>query len=116
MSTEKYDGGELLIEALDDLGVDVIFSSPGSEWAPAWEALARRQTEGVPTPRYLDLMHETVAVGMATGYGLVTRRVQAVLLHAAPGLLQGSMAVHGALLAGVGMVVTSSRVDHVRRR
>lgn len=105
---KKYDGGELLIEAFDDLGVDVIFSSPGSEWAPAWEALARRQAEGVPTPRYLDLMHETVAVGMATGYGLVTRRVQAVLLHAAPGLLQGSMAVHGALLAGVGMVVTSS--------
>ncbi len=107
-ATLRYDGGELLIEAFDDLGVDVIFSSPGSEWAPAWEALARRQAEGIPTPRYLDLMHETVAVGMATGYGLVTRRVQAVLLHAAPGLLQGSMAVHGALLAGVGMVVTSS--------
>ncbi|MDT0143211.1 thiamine pyrophosphate-binding protein [Microbacterium sp. PRC9] len=108
MTAKKYDGGELLIEAFDDLGVDVIFSSPGSEWAPAWEALARRQADGVPTPRYLDLMHETVAVGMATGYGLVTRRVQAVLLHATPGLLQGSMAVHGALLAGVGMVVTSS--------
>ncbi|SFR89415.1 acetolactate synthase-1/2/3 large subunit [Microbacterium sp. cf046] len=108
MSEPKYDGGEVLIAALDDLGVDVIFSSPGSEWAPAWEALARRQADGVPTPRYLDLMHETVAVGMATGYGLVTRRVQAVLLHAAPGLLQGSMAVHGALLAGVGMVVASS--------
>lgn len=108
MSEEKYDGGEVLIAALDDLGVDVIFSSPGSEWAPAWEALARRQAAGIPTPRYLDLMHETVAVGMATGYGLVTRRVQAVLLHAAPGLLQGSMAIHGALLAGVGMLVTSS--------
>lgn len=107
-ATEKYDGGELLIEAFEDLGVDVIFSSPGSEWAPAWEALARREADGIPSPRYLDLMHETVAVGMATGYGLVTRRVQAVLLHAAPGLLQGSMAVHGALLAGVGMVVTSS--------
>ncbi|GAA5034363.1 thiamine pyrophosphate-binding protein [Microbacterium fluvii] len=108
MTTQGYDGGELLIDAFEDLGVDVVFSSPGSEWAPAWEALARRQAEGVPSPRYIDLMHETVAVGMATGYGLVTRRVQAVLLHAAPGLLQGSMAVHGALLAGVGMVVTSS--------
>ncbi len=103
-----YDGGELLIAALSDLGVDVIFSSPGSEWAPAWEALARLQAEGGAAPRYLDLTHETVAVGMATGYGLVARRVQAVLLHAAPGLLQGSMALHGALLAGVGMVVASS--------
>ncbi|MCC2033223.1 thiamine pyrophosphate-binding protein [Microbacterium allomyrinae] len=106
--TQTYDGGELLIDALTDLGVDVVFSSPGSEWAPAWEAFARRQEAGESAPRYLDLTHETVAVGMATGYGLVTRRVQAVLLHAAPGLLQGSMAVHGALLAGVGMVVASS--------
>ncbi|GAA1940165.1 thiamine pyrophosphate-binding protein [Agromyces allii] len=106
--TKTYDGGELLIDALTDLGVDVVFSSPGSEWAPAWEAFARRQAEGEAAPRYLDLTHETVAAGMATGYGLVTRRVQAVLLHAAPGLLQGSMAVHGALLAGVPMVVASS--------
>ncbi|MFT4211161.1 MAG: thiamine pyrophosphate-binding protein [Microbacterium sp.] len=108
MTGPRYDGGELLIEAFDDLGVDVIFCSSGSEWAPAWEAIARRQADEVPTPRYLDLTHETVAVAMATGYGLVTRRVQAVLLHATPGLLQGAMAVHGALLAGVGMVVTSS--------
>ncbi|MDX2376335.1 thiamine pyrophosphate-binding protein [Microbacterium sp. LRZ72] len=103
-----YDGGELLIAAFNDLGVEYIFSSPGSEWAPAWEALARRQAKGSPAPVYFDLTHETVAVGMATGYGLVTRRVQAVLLHAAPGLLQGATAIHGALLAGVGMVVASS--------
>ncbi|MFE1043884.1 thiamine pyrophosphate-binding protein [Streptomyces sp. NPDC058830] len=73
-----------------------------------WESLARRHRDGEPAPTYLDLTHETVAVGMATGYGLVERRPQGVLLHAAPGLLQGSMAVHGALLAGVPMVVTSS--------
>ncbi|BDZ64821.1 thiamine pyrophosphate-dependent enzyme [Agromyces mangrovi Wang et al. 2018] len=106
--TQTYDGGELLIDAFTDLGVDVVFCSSGSEWAPAWEAFARRRAAGEPAPRYLDLTHETVAVGMATGYGLVTRRTQAVLLHATPGLLQGSMAVHGALLAGVPMVVASS--------
>ncbi|GAA1468993.1 thiamine pyrophosphate-binding protein [Microbacterium thalassium] len=106
--TQTYDGGELLIDALTDLGVDVVFCSSGSEWAPAWEAFARRQEAGEPAPRYIDLTHETVAGGMATGYGLVTRRTQAVLLHATPGLLQGAMAVHGALLAGVPMVVASS--------
>ncbi|MFV0373666.1 thiamine pyrophosphate-binding protein [Microbacterium sp.] len=106
--TEAYDGGELLIDALSDLGVDVVFCSSGSEWAPAWEAFARRQDAGEPAPRYIDLTHETLAGGMATGYGLVTRRTQAVLLHAAPGLLQGAMAVHGALLAGVPLVVASS--------
>ncbi|MGW0782732.1 thiamine pyrophosphate-dependent enzyme [Streptomyces sp. NPDC002913] len=102
------DGGDAVVSAFNAVGADYIFCSSGSEWAPVWESLARRHRDGEPAPAYLDLTHETVAVGMATGYGLVARRPQGVLLHAAPGLLQGSMAIHGALLAGVPMVVTSS--------
>lgn len=108
MTTAHYDGGELMIAAFNAAGIDYVFCASGSEWAPVWEAFARRAADGRPGPTYLDLWHETVAVAMATGYGLVTRRPQAVLLHTVPGLLQGGMAVHGALLAGVGMVVTSS--------
>ncbi|WP_327426389.1 thiamine pyrophosphate-dependent enzyme [Streptomyces sp. NBC_01236] len=107
-NTPGVDGGDAVVSAFNAVGADYIFCSSGSEWAPVWESLARRHRDGEPAPEYLDLTHETVAVGMATGYGLVTRRPQGVLLHAAPGLLQGSMAVHGALLAGVPMVVTSS--------
>lgn len=106
--TPGTDGGDAVVSAFNAVGADYIFCSSGSEWAPVWESLARRHRDGDPAPEYLDLTHETVAVGMATGYGLVARRPQGVLLHAAPGLLQGSMAVHGALLAGVPMVVTSS--------
>ncbi|GLW28011.1 thiamine pyrophosphate-dependent enzyme [Actinoplanes regularis] len=106
--TYQTDGGDAVVSAFNAVGVDYIFSSPGSEWAPVWESLARHHRDGLPCPRYLDLLHETVAVGMATGYALVTHRTQAVLLHAGPGLLQGSMAVHGALLAGVPMVMASS--------
>jgi len=102
------DGGDAVVSAFNAVGADDIFCSSGSEWAPVWESLARHHRDGIPCPQYLDLTHETVAVGMATGYGLVRRRPQGVLLHAAPGLLQGSMAIHGALLAGVPMVVTSS--------
>ncbi|MPY34442.1 thiamine pyrophosphate-binding protein [Streptomyces adustus] len=102
------DGGDAVVSAFNAVGADYLFCSSGSEWAPVWEALARRHRDAQPAPQYLDLTHETVAVGMATGYGLVERRPQGVLLHAAPGLLQGSMAVHGALLAGVPMVVASS--------
>jgi len=107
-NTPGADGGDALVTAFNAVGADYIFCSSGSEWAPVWESLARRHRDGLPCPQYLDLTHETVAVGMATGYGLVERRPQGVLLHAAPGLLQGSMAVHGALLAGVPMVVSSS--------
>ncbi|MEU9558895.1 thiamine pyrophosphate-dependent enzyme [Streptomyces fumanus] len=102
------DGGDAFVSAFEAAGADYLFCSSGSEWAPVWESLARRHRDGDTAPKYVDLTHETVAVGMATGYGLLRRRPQGVLLHAAPGLLQGSMAVHGALLAGVPMVVASS--------
>jgi thiamine pyrophosphate-dependent acetolactate synthase large subunit-like protein len=109
MSMKRYiDGGEGLLAACRSLGIDYIFSSPGSEWAPVWEALARQKSDSAQGPVYLDLWHETVAVGMACGYALVTGRVQAVLLHAGPGLLQGTCAIHGALLSGVPMIVFSS--------
>jgi len=107
-SSPGADGGDALVTAFNAVGADYLFCSSGSEWAPVWESLARRHRDGLRCPEYLDLTHETVAVGMATGYGLIRRRPQGVLLHAAPGLLQGSMAVHGALLAGVPMVVSSS--------
>jgi acetolactate synthase-1/2/3 large subunit len=108
MSEEAaLDGGEAVLRAAADLGVDYIFSSAGSEWAPVWEALARRDATGGTGPRYLDLTHETLAVAMATGYANVTGRGQVVLLHAAAGLLQGANAIHGALLTGAPMVVCS---------
>lgn len=110
------DGGEAMLEAFRALGVDYILSSPGSEWAPVWEALVRQSTDGRAGPTYIDCWHETVAVGMANGYALVTGRTQAVLLHAGPGLLQGSCAVHGALLAGAPMVVFSSESDSYGER
>ncbi|HVW17249.1 MAG TPA: thiamine pyrophosphate-binding protein, partial [Solirubrobacteraceae bacterium] len=108
MAADRIDGGEGVLDALRMLGVEYVFSSPGSEWAPVWEALARARRDATPGPRYVDLTHETLAVGMATGYALVTGRGQAVLLHAGPGLLQGACAIHGALLSGAPMVVCSS--------
>jgi len=105
---KPLDGGDAVLQAAKDLGADYIFSSAGSEWAPVWEALARRDAAGDASgPRYLDLTHETLAVAMATGYAGVTGRGQVVLLHAAAGLLQGANAIHGALLSGAPMVVCS---------
>ncbi|HTX09654.1 MAG TPA: thiamine pyrophosphate-dependent enzyme [Solirubrobacteraceae bacterium] len=104
----ELDGGEAVLAALRSLGIEHVFSSPGSEWAPVWEALARQRRDGIDGPAYHDLTHETLAVGMATGYYLASRRMAAVLLHAGPGLLQGAVGVHGALLSGAAMLVCSS--------
>ena len=101
------DGGEAILEAFRKLRIDYIMSSPGSEWSPVWEALARQKLDNTPGPTFIESWHETLAVNMATGYTLITGRPQAVLLHAGVGMLQGSMGVHGALQNEVPMVVMS---------
>jgi acetolactate synthase I/II/III large subunit len=101
------DGGEAILEAFRRLKIDYIMSSPGSEWSPVWEALTRQKLDRKPGPTFVESWHETLAVNMATGYTLITGRPQAVLLHAAVGMLQGSMGIHGALQNEVPMVVMS---------
>jgi thiamine pyrophosphate-dependent acetolactate synthase large subunit-like protein len=101
------DGGEAILEAFRKLKIDYIMSSPGSEWSPIWEALARQKIENRAGPIFVESWHETLAVKMAAGYTLITGRPQAVLLHAGVGMLQGSMGVHGALQNEIPMVVMS---------
>src|SRR5215475_9179308 len=104
------DGGEALLEAFRNLHVDYVISSPGSEWPPIWEALARQKIGGLAGPTYVDCGHETLAVGVAVGYAQVTGRTQAVLLHAGAGLLQGAMAIYGARAMETPMLVMSGEV------
>jgi acetolactate synthase I/II/III large subunit len=101
------DGGEAILEAFRCLDLDYIISSPGSEWSPVWEALARQKVNQKQGPTYIDCWHETLAVDMALGYTQMTGRMQAVLLHAGAGLLQGSAGMHSAMLAEVPMVILS---------
>ena len=103
----QQDGGEAILEAFRNLHIDYVISSPGSEWPPIWEALARQTLGGFAGPAYMDCGHETLAVGVAVGYTQVTGRMQAVLLHAGSGLLQGAMALQGARAYEVPMLVMS---------
>jgi acetolactate synthase-1/2/3 large subunit len=105
--TNYHDGGEAILEAFRNLGVDYIICSPGSEWPPFWEAVARQKRDGTPGPAYLDCGHETIAVTMANAYTTITGRMQAVMLHAGAGLLQGSMAVGAARVMETPMLVMS---------
>jgi acetolactate synthase-1/2/3 large subunit len=103
----QSDGGEAILEAFRSLGVEYVISSPGSEWPAVWEAFARQKTSAAVGPTYLDCGHETLAVGIAMGYTQITGRMQAVLLHAGSGLLQGSMGIQGARASEVPMIVMS---------
>ena len=108
---QEYDGGEAILEAFRNLGVDYIISSPGSEWAPVWEALARQKTRETPGPTYINCWHETLAVNMALGYTRITGKLQAVLLHAGVGLLQGSIGIHGANQGEVPILICSGEAN-----
>jgi len=104
------DGGEAILEAFRRLGADYVISSPGSEWAPFWEALARQKRDKLEGPAYIDCGHESIAVNMATAYTKITGRLQVVLLHAGAGIMQGTMAVDAAGAMETPLVVMSGEV------
>ena len=108
---QAKDGGEAILEAFRNLDIDYIISSPGSEWAPVWEALARQKVNEAEGPTYINCWHETLAVNMALGYTRITGKLQAVLLHAGVGLLQGGIGIHGASLGEVPMLICSGEAN-----
>jgi thiamine pyrophosphate-dependent acetolactate synthase large subunit-like protein len=107
MKRNYHDGGEAIVEAFRNMGVDYIMSSPGSEWSPVWEAMARQTVEKNAGPQFIDCWHETVAVDMALGYTAYTGKPQAVLIHAGVGLMHGSMAMLSATQQEIPMLVMS---------
>jgi acetolactate synthase I/II/III large subunit len=106
--TATVNGAEALLELFREQGTDYIFCSPIAAWAPLWEALAKRKaTTNVETPQYLNCRHETLAVGLASGYYKATGRAQAVLLPTGLGVLNGAMAMRSAFHEHIPMVIVS---------
>ncbi|MPZ78782.1 MAG: hypothetical protein GEU77_19955, partial [Deltaproteobacteria bacterium] len=103
-------GGQAMLKAIERGGVDYIFSSPGSEWPPVWEALAEAAGRGTKKPKYINCRHEAVAVAMAAGYTKVTNRPQVVMLHATAGPLNAAMTLRAALHERTPMVILSGEI------
>jgi thiamine pyrophosphate-dependent acetolactate synthase large subunit-like protein len=98
-------GAAVFIDILNGHGIDTIFCSPGSEWPPVWEELARRKAAGEPYPEYFNVRHEEAAVAMASGYAKATGRMAAVLIHTAPGTLNAGLGLRSALHEELPMLV-----------
>ena len=105
MDTRTMTGAETFLRMLASMGVERIFASPGSEWAPVWEQLARTYPESGTIPRYTSTRHEEVALGMASGYAKATGKLPAVMIHTTVGSLHGAMAMRGALHDNLPMVI-----------
>src|SRR5215813_318013 len=98
-------GAEAMLEILRNYRIEYIFASPGSEWPPLWEQLAKQKALGQPGPQYINTRHETLAIGMAMGYAKVTGRLPMVLLHTTVGTLHGAMGLRAAYHEQVPMLV-----------
>lgn len=97
-------GAEAVLKALRAMGVQRIFASPGSDWAPLWEALARPHAPD-EIPEYVSVRHEETAIAMASAYSKASGRLPAVVLHTTVGTLHAAMALRIALHERVPMVV-----------
>jgi acetolactate synthase-1/2/3 large subunit len=97
-------GAHALLRTLRRMGVEKIFASPGSDWAPLWEALAMPSARG-EFPEYLSSRHEETAIAMASGYAKSTGKLPAVVLHTTVGALHATMGMRAALHERIPMVL-----------
>jgi acetolactate synthase-1/2/3 large subunit len=84
-------GAQSLIRTLVDSGVDVCFANPGTSEMHFVAAL-----DAVPDMRPVLALFEGVATGAADGYGRMTDRPAATLLHMGPGFANGIANLHNA--------------------
>src|SRR2546423_1016589 len=104
LANEDVTGAQALLRALRAMGVERIFASPGSDWAPLGEALAAPWKSG-EVPEYISSRHEETALGMASGYAKATGKLPALVLHTTVGALHAAMGVRAALHERIPMVV-----------
>jgi len=81
MGTEKLDGGQVLIKALERMGVEFIFGISGGSVIPIYDAMITMNTK----IKMVLTRHEQGATHMADGYARVTGKPGVVLVTSGPG-------------------------------
>jgi acetolactate synthase-1/2/3 large subunit len=94
---------------LADRGVDYLFGNAGTDFAPLIEAYAQAARTGVAVPRPILATHENLAVTMAHGYGMVSRRIPAVMVHVSVGTANMICAALNAARENVAILLTAGR-------
>src|SRR6187200_2689973 len=94
---------------LVDRGVDYLFGNAGTDFAPLIEAYAQAAQTGVAVPRPMLATHENLAVAMAHGYGMVSRRIPAVMVHVSVGTANMVCAAMNAARENVAILLTAGR-------
>lgn len=110
---DRRTGGDLVVEALDQLGADAVFGLPGVHALPIWDALRRSNV------MHLVLRTELNAAFAAEAYAQASGRPSVLLVSTGPGALVSLAGVMEAATTHVPMVVIAPEVPrdaHARNR
>jgi acetolactate synthase I/II/III large subunit len=105
MSAEPISGADIVIKALVDQGVDVVFGYPGGAVLPIYDALYKQNSL-----RHILVRQEGGAVHAAEGYARSTGRVGVVLVTSGPGATNAVTGLTDALMDSVPVVCLTGQV------
>jgi len=98
-------GADIVIKALADQGVEVIFGYPGGAVLPLYDAIFKQNSI-----RHILVRHEQGAVHMAEGYARSTGKVGVVLVTSGPGATNAVTGLTDALMDSVPLICLTGQV------
>ncbi|MDR3523600.1 MAG: acetolactate synthase 3 large subunit [Acetobacteraceae bacterium] len=105
-ATEEMEAGaEVLLRALKEQGVEVIFGYPGGAVLPIYDAIFQQNAI-----RHVLVRHEQAAVHAAEGYARSTGKVGCVLVTSGPGATNAVTGLLDALMDSIPLVCLTGQV------
>ena len=102
---ERLSGGDMLLRALQDEGVEYLFGYPGGQALHIYDAIFRQQRI-----EHILVRHEQAATHMADGYARATGRTGVVIVTSGPGVTNAITGIATAYMDSIPMVIISGQV------
>ena len=103
--TRQMTGADMVVQALKDQGVEVVFGYPGGAVLPIYDAIFQQNDI-----RHILVRHEQGAVHMAEGYARSTGKVGVALVTSGPGATNAVTGLTDALMDSIPILVISGQV------
>jgi acetolactate synthase-1/2/3 large subunit len=103
--TRQMTGAEMVVQALKDQGVEVVFGYPGGAVLPIYDAIFQQNDI-----RHILVRHEQGAVHAAEGYARSTGKPGVVLVTSGPGATNAVTGIVDALMDSIPLVVLTGQV------
>ena len=102
---EVLSGGDMLIRALQDEGVEYLFGYPGGAALHIYDAIFKQQKV-----QHILVRHEQAATHMADGYARATGKPGVVLVTSGPGATNAVTGIATAYMDSIPIIVISGQV------